>query len=113
MARINLDLAEGVAREALKEQRKHKESQLTARVAMVCASVLLLAAMVCGTIIAVTTIKEQQYALNMQYAGLMDLMNGAEITTETETTSVTADGDGSVAIIGDGNSANRGEVNGK
>lgn len=111
MARINLGLAEGVAREALKEQKKHKESQTTARILIACLSVLLLAAMVCGTIIATTTIREQQYALNMQYAGLMELMSGAEVTTET--TNANADGDDSVAIVGDNNNANKGELDGE
>lgn len=103
MARINMNLAEGVAREALKEQRKHKESQLTARVAIVCASVLLVIGMICGTIIAVTTIREQQYALNMQYASLMDLLSGAEVTTTEE---IIDGSDGGIAakIEGDNNS---------
>lgn len=113
MARINLDLAEGVAREALKEQKKHKESQTTARILIVCLSVLLLAAMVCGTIIATTTIREQQRTLNMQYVELMDYVKGCEITTTTEETNANADGDGSVAIVGDNNSANRGELDGE
>ena len=114
MARITgIDLAEGVAREALKEQKKHKESQMTARVVIVCLSALLLAAMICGTIIAVTTIREQQRTLNMQYVELMDYVKGCEITTVTETTSANSDGDGSVAIIGDNNTANGGAVDGE
>lgn len=113
MARINLDLAEGVAREALKEQKKHKESQTTARILIVCLSVLLLTAMVCGTIIATTTIREQQRTLNMQYVELMDYVKGCEITTITEETNANADGDGSVAIAGDNNSANRSELDGE
>lgn len=48
------------------------------------------------------TIREQQYALNAQYAQLMEYVSGAEITTVTESYEASAD-DGSTAVLGDNN----------
>lgn len=86
----------------------------------ICATVLFLAAIICGAVIACNaitvqhqTIIEQQYALNMQYAGLLDYISGAEITTETSEYSSESDGDGSIAVAGDGNITAGGDINGK
>ena len=48
------------------------------------------------------TIREQQYALNAQYAQLMEYVSGAEVTTVTESYEASAD-DGSAAVLGDNN----------
>ena len=91
------------------DKRNHERKKLLT----VCLSVLLGVAMVCGTFLACyaikqqqETIREQQYALNMQYASLMEYVAGAEITTET----AEADGDGSISVAGDGNTTAGGDV---
>lgn len=80
------------------------------RLVICCLTLLLTVAMICATVLGVTaickqqeTILEQQYALNMQYAGLLDYISGAEITTTTET--IDGSGGGIAAKIeGDNNS---------
>lgn len=74
---------------------------------MVCATVIIVASIICGTVYGCytvnrqqETIAEQQYALNMQYASLMDYISGAEITTETIDAS---DGGTAVKVDGDNN----------
>lgn len=101
------------AAEHIREQRK-KNAHL--RLIICCLTVLLIVAMICATVLGVTaickqqqTIIEQQYALNMQYAGLLDLMSGAEITSEYVDT---GDGDNGTAFIGDGNTVAGGDLNG-
>lgn len=97
------ELLESVATLAYKERVAMAERQKTARTAIICLTVLLLAAIVAGTTIAVKTITEQQYALNMQYAGVMELLNGVTIT-ET--------GENGIIVQGDGNETTGGEMNG-
>lgn len=95
------------AAEHIREQRK-KNAHL--RLIICCLTILLIVAMICATVLGVTaickqqeTILEQQYALNMQYAGLLDYISGAEITTTTET--IDGSGGGIAAKIeGDNNS---------
>lgn len=48
------------------------------------------------------TIREQQYALNAQYAQLMEYVSGAEVTTVTESYEASAD-DGGTAVAGNNN----------
>lgn len=101
------------AAEYIREQRKKNANT---RVIAYCLTLLLIVAMICATVLGVTaickqqqTIIEQQYALNMQYAGLLDLMSGAEITTETHTAD--SEGDG-IAIAGTDNVVIGGDNNG-
>lgn len=101
------------AAEHIREQRK-KNAHL--RLIICCLTILLIVAMICATVLGVTAICkqqqviiEQQYALNMQYASLLDLMSGAEITTETHT----ADSEGGgIAIAGTDNVVIGGDSNG-
>lgn len=110
--------------EALEAAAEHIRQQRTrnanSRLIAVCLTCLLVGAMICATVmgcIAIMaqqeTIKEQQYALNMQYAGLLDYVSGAEITQETTEYSAQSDGEGSISIAGDGNITAGGDVNGK
>ena len=48
------------------------------------------------------TIREQQYALNSQYASLLDYVAGAEIITESA--------EGGTAIVGDDNTTAGGDI---
>lgn len=80
----------------------------------VCITILLGIAIVCGTVLACFTVKaqqetiiEQQYALNMQYSSLMEYVKGCEITVTDE---ASADGDGSIAVAGDGNTTAGGDI---
>lgn len=63
--KIDMQLAEEVARTASGEISKRKDREKTYRLAIVCLSLLLAVAMVCGTVLACRVIIEQQYALNM------------------------------------------------
>ena len=74
-----------------------------------CLTIFMSVLMVCLTTIACfaiyqqqETIREQQYALNAQYAQLMEYVSGAEVTTVTESYEARAD-DGSTAVLGDNN----------
>lgn len=74
-----------------------------------CLTIFVSVLMVCLTTIACfaiyqqqETIREQQYALNAQYAQLMEYVSGAEVTTVTESYEASAD-DGSTAVLGDNN----------
>lgn len=105
------------ATQHIREQRKANENM---RIKVYCLTVLLIVAMVCATVIACfsiysqqQTIIEQQYALNMQYSGLLDYVAGAEVTTTTSKYDAQADGEGSIAVAGDGNITAGGDVNGK
>lgn len=107
------------ATDHIKGQRElHRLTRLKAYclTAFACVLAICAAVVACFAIHAQQqTIIEQQYALNMQYAGLLDLMNGAEITTTTTTTTeeaYTGDGDNGTAFIGDGNTVIGGDMNG-
>lgn len=101
------------ATQHIREQRKANENM---KIKVYCLTALLIVAMVCATVIACfyiyaqqQTIIEQQYALNMQYAGLLDYVSGAEITEETNTAD---SGDGGIAVAGDKNTVVGGDMNG-
>ena len=77
------------ATEHIKQQRQRNACN---RLKIICLTVIICVVVFCVSILGCyaiyaqqQTIIEQQYALNMQYASLMDLMSGAEITTEIET----------------------------
>lgn len=98
------------ATEHIKSQRKMYENT---RIKLFCVTILLILTIICATIISCfaifaqqKTIIEQQYSLNMQYAGLIDYVSGAEIVTETADSA-----DGGTAIVGDGNMLAGGDVN--
>lgn len=103
------------ATEHIRGQRKKAENY---KLKIVCLTVALCVAMICASMIGCfaiysqqQTIIEQQYALNMQYAGLMDLLSGAEVT---ETTTNEADsGDGGTAVAGENNTVVWGNMNGE
>lgn len=103
------------ATEHLRLQRKRV---LNLRTVAYCIAIVLCVLMVCATVIVcnyhntqANVILEQQYALNAQYAGLLDLLSGAEVTREEYT--ATADGDESISVAGEGNIAAGGDVIGK
>lgn len=84
------------AAEHIRQQRTRNANSRLIAVFLTC---LLIVAMICATVLGCTaimaqqeTIREQQYALNMQYAGLSDLLSGAGIVTEEYTAE--SDGDG-------------------
>lgn len=98
--------------------RQQRARNANSRLVAVCLTCLLVVAMICATVLGCTaimsqqdTIREQQYALNMQYAGLSDLLSGAEIVTEEYTAE--SDGDGSISVAEDGNYTVGGDVNGE
>lgn len=92
------------AKEHIKEQRSYLEHM---KFRTRCMTVLLAIAIVAFTVLGIfmvyaqqQTIREQQYALNMQYAELMEYIANAEVTTE-----VIDGGEGGVTakVEGDGN----------
>lgn len=103
------------ATEHIREQRKTTKNL---KIKVYCLTALLIVAMICAAVVACfaiyaqqQTIIEQQYALNMQYSSLADLLYGAEITTSEYTAQ--SDGDGSISVAGDNNTTAGGDVIGK
>lgn len=101
----------GTATEHIKNQRKVLQAT---RFKLCCITVFACILVVCASVVACfaiysqqQTIIEQQYALNMQYASLTDLLSGATVTTTHE---ASADGDGSIAVAGNGNTTAGGDV---
>lgn len=85
--------------------------------AVTCACVVLAIACVCACMVCIyaiseqqRTIRAQQFALNAQYAQLMEYVSGAEITTVTESYEADAS-DGGTAVAGNENQIG-GAVNG-
>lgn len=101
---VDMLLAEQVAGIAAEDKLRAKDQQRTYRLAIICTTILLIVSMICGTIIAVKTIVEQQYALNMQYARFAELMDGAVVMES---------GDNGIVIKGDNNTAEGGDCYGK
>lgn len=108
-----MDAREAAIVDAAKKIKAEKSKNGTKKLVIICGTVVIcvllasLAVLGCFMIQAQQeTIREQQYALNMQYASLMEYVAGAEITTET----AEADGDGSISVAGDGNTTAGGDV---
>lgn len=94
------------AAEHIKNQRAEMQIvriKMYCLAAVVCVAVTCLSAIACFAIYQQQeTIREQQYALNAQYAQLMEYVSGAEVTTVTESYEASAD-EGSTAVLGDNN----------
>lgn len=110
---MGMDTREAAIVDAAKKIKAEKSKNGTKKLVIICGTVVIcvllasLAVLGCFMIQAQQeTIREQQYALNMQYASLMEYVAGAEITTET----AEADGDGSISVAGDGNTTAGGDV---
>lgn len=98
---------------AIEQIKKERKQAKTKNILIICLTIILCVSIICGTVLAICTIREQQYALNMQYAQLFDLIMGAEIVEEADDCNYNVDGgDNGVAIWGDGNSVVGGDVNG-
>lgn len=102
----------GAIEDATYRIQKDKMAYEHKRLLTICLTTIVAVAMVCGAVVGCYTIKkqqetiiEQQYALNMQYASLMEYLAGAEISTET-----IDGGEGGVAakIDGSGNTITNG-----
>lgn len=105
----------GAVQDATKRIQKDKRTHELKKIALVCGAVVLCVACICGTVLGIysiekqqETIIEQQYALNMQYASLMDLIAGTEVTTTNEADS----GDGGTAVAGENNTVVWGDMDG-
>lgn len=102
-----LEWANGVAQTAIANQQltqqKYAASQKTYRTAIICLSIIVSIAIICGSVICFNSIKEQQYALNMQFAQMVELLQGAE---KYET------GENGTIINGNENYTSGGDING-
>ena len=106
----------GAVKDATARIQKDKRAHELKKMLVVCGAIVLVVACICGTVLGCYTIKkqqetiiEQQYALNMQYAQLMEYVANAEVTTTTET--IDGGGGGVAAKIeGNGNSVSAGGV---
>lgn len=105
----------GAVESATSRIQRDKRAHELKKLALVCLTIVLVVACVCGTVLGVytiekqqETIQEQQYALNMQYAGLLEYISGAEVTTTHEADA----GDGGTAVAGNGNTVVGGDVGG-
>lgn len=110
------DLQNEALEAAAEHIRQQRNRNANSRLVAVCLTCLLVVAMICATVLGCAaimaqqeTIREQQYALNMQYAGLCDLLYGAEIMTET----VDAGEGVAIKIEGEGNITSGGDMNGE
>lgn len=106
----------GAVKDATARIQKDKRAHELKKMLVVCGAIVLVVACICGTVLGCYTIKkqqetiiEQQYALNMQYAQLMEYVAGAEVTHES---AETGDGDNGTAFVGDGNTVVGGDMNG-
>lgn len=107
----------GAIKDATSRIQRDKRAHALKKLIIVCMAAFLSVLCVCATVLGCTaisaqqeTIREQQYALNMQYSGLLDLFYGSEITTEY---AETGEGDNGTAIFGDGNYWYGGDYNGE
>lgn len=106
----------GAVKDATARIQKDKRAHELKKMLVVSGAIVLVVACICGTVLGCYTIKkqqetiiEQQYALNMQYAQLMEYVAGAEVTHES---AETGDGDNGTAFVGDGNTVVGGDMNG-
>ena len=109
MKNLEINLAEEVAKESVKRERRWYKKESLLKTAIIGSVILLVALIACGTVLAYHAITEQQYALNMQYAEMADIAGGTT-TYEAET-----QGDGT-AIAGTDNTTTNtvgGEDNGE
>lgn len=78
MEQIDMQISNEIAKDAIANERLRDKRERTKQIVIICLSILLLASMICGTYLAHTQITEQQYALNMQYSGMLDYLNRLE-----------------------------------
>ena len=104
-----VDIQNMAIKQAAEEIRVQGQKNKLMSAKVYCLSLVVSVLLVCLAAIACfaiyqqqETIREQQYALNAQYAQLMEYVSGAEITTVTESYEASAD-DGSTAVLGDNN----------
>lgn len=104
-----IDIQNMALKQAAEEIRVQGQKSRLKSAKVYCLSLVVSVLLVCLAAIACfaiyqqqETIREQQYALNAQYAQLMEYVSGAEITTVTESYEASAD-DGSTAVLGDNN----------
>lgn len=104
--------------EVSEEMKNRRERAERYKLMTICATVLIAVAMICGTFLGCWAIYhqnqviiEQQYALNMQFASMSDLLYGAEIVTET-TTYEADSGENGTAIVGENTVTVGGDMNG-
>lgn len=104
-----VDIQNMAIKQAAEEIRVQGQKNKLMSAKVYCLSLVVSVLLVCLAAIACfaiyqqqETIREQQYALNAQYAQLMEYVSGAEITTVTESYEASAD-DGSTAALGDNN----------
>ena len=104
-----IDIQNMALKQAAEEIRVQGQKSRLMSAKVYCLSLVVSVLLVCIAAIACfaiyqqqETIREQQYALNAQYAQLMEYVSGAEITTVTESYEASAD-DGSTAVLGDNN----------
>ena len=96
------------AKEHIQNQRDHIKSL---NVRTYCLTAVLIVAIVCGTIVACLSVFRQQAVINQQYTDLLDYIKGLEFIVEYDEAS--SSGDGSIAVVGDGNITAGGDLNGQ
>lgn len=100
---MDLTLSQEVAKIATADRLKMKEQQKTYRIAIVMLSLVVIVAMICGSVIAIRTITEQQYALNAQYAQMHDLLSGAIVYDTGDDGVIIRDSDNNSVATGGAN----------
>ena len=102
-----LEVAEFVAAEGNRQKEKLKMKISLQKAMIICAAFVLCTAIICGTIFGIIAFREQQWALNAQYADMVSLLAGAERKVEEA-----AADNGETAIAGSNNSYVGGDING-
>lgn len=100
-----LEVAEFVAAEGNRQKEKLKMKISLQKAMIICVAFVLCTAIICGTIFGIIAFREQQWALNAQYADMVSLLAGAEKEIYHANT-----GDDGAAIVGDENNVAGGDI---
>lgn len=97
---VDFDLSSKMAEIAYKEKVQFIQKQKTYRFLIATLGILLICAMICGTVIAVNTIQEQQYTINSQFAQMNQLLSGAVVTETGDNGVIVQGNDGTTTVTG-------------
>lgn len=93
--------------------RVNQRKYMTYRIGLICGCIVLCCAMICHTWYSYQYMVESQWSMNMQYTEMTDLLRSFEVTTvtETETITETVEATEGGVYIGENNTVG-GDVNG-
>lgn len=108
--KIDIPLSEELAKIAVQDKQRYMMKHKTLQVGFICLCILLSVSLICATYFVTETMREKQYALNMQYAEMADLVGRMEVTKTTkEISQETGEGGANYYQNGDNNQAGGGK----